>query len=776
MSDAPDPQEEREFEAMLNAACPPGVEVDHHALRQIRERTTGAFLNAARPGVTPPPARRMRHLLPWLAPLAAAAAVALVLLATWSDRGPGVAWADVVKQVQIARTAHLTVWTYEDDMPALNMSGDVYYRAPDAVRFQKFPTADDPTPPPDLEVGRRRLNTDERTHLYIVEEDVEPRLINSVRVMLGVFSMPNHAVGDQKAVGTITIDDQPPVEMHLIDQGMEKIDGETLKRFEVVRRMPDGKTAPFMEDQQRWVWCDENNQVRHARIIWPQAKRRLELKVRLDVPLADSLFEFSAPPGYTDVREGIFPRLSPELREIADAYYAARESFQHYRMVVANYAGGKMMFPRYRQVRDGDRWRLDSLDILYTAQPKNRRRFMIAREPLPDFEDVWRIVDVPGVPLDKVIMTYRDQLAMITFAGPPQPQSQWLVPPMSIEISAAAAREVASRRYQRWFNQAPRSMAGRIADYDLRELGWPRWIGDEWIAHHGWDMGSAMPEYYRLADRADRPGLIGVRCVTNQSHVHDYWIDPARDYLCVDYRDYFDPDKPWQDDPAAWDPDAYYKNPRPTQPGPEPRQDGRTIKQFARTAEGNWFPRALKNLVVFLDTQGEIAPAWFDWPAGAPKPDDVAEDHREIIQKAVTVGTPAAEEQKLRMLCDRRIHNLAQGCVRYRRDHDRWPESLDVLVELNYVEAEDLINPRQPDRKPGFIYRQPPIQKHLTWEQMRAIIWEAHDPQTAWTQESLHPSLPSGIFVANGFGIATFVDSQQEFEKQLAHKHNPGKK
>jgi hypothetical protein len=147
-----------------------------------------------------------------------------------------------------------------------------------------------------------------------------------------------------------------------------------------------------------------------------------------------------------------------------------------------------------------------------------------------------------------------------------------------------------------------------------------------------------------LTGRPDRPGLIGVRAESKfageegDTSLLFFWVDPAKDYLCVREEHYHRSGRPWKDKPD-W---------QPTEPLVViDRQVGeikgfdhvREITEFAQTPEGRWYPKVILDRFqqvtdgkrcrfssdghryeILLDTAGPIPEALFAWPPGVAEP------------------------------------------------------------------------------------------------------------------------------------------------------------
>jgi prepilin-type processing-associated H-X9-DG protein len=97
------------------------------------------------------------------------------------------------------------------------------------------------------------------------------------------------------------------------------------------------------------------------------------------------------------------------------------------------------------------------------------------------------------------------------------------------------------------------------------------------------------------------------------------------------------------------------------------------------------------------------------------------------------------------------LDRLAKACHAYRQANEgKWPGALADLTDHG-IKPEDLVNPRQPDRKLGYVYVQPGSSPRPD----RIMIYEAHDE---WG---------GGVNVACVDGHVEFVSDEATFKKRL---------
>jgi RNA polymerase sigma factor (sigma-70 family) len=644
--------------------------------------------------------------------------------------------------------------------------GTYYFRSPASVRVEM--TTTDPatgaatTQPVEVERDGMHVHAVASTKLFVIEPAFGGGMSAQSKLLLPLAAQRITGATTQPAIPLNMPGAPPGATVRLEPRGQQPYAGRTLRAFEPIGVIPGSPAMPLLGPGSKLLLLFDDTGVCRAMTMDRGTDDHSEMDVELDVPLDDALFALVGPPGYTDVRDGIFPRLDPDLRQIADRYYRSRETLHHYRLVVFP---ENERYPRFRNFRDGDRWRLDSTSLL--AMMKMQSRYEVTDVLAADPAELLDRMGGADVPIEEVVMTYHDQLAQVGFNyatsdGGARVRAQWLVPPILTEIGSDAANQAEEDRRvrTRWYKQAPRFQAGTVAAYDLRQLGWPAWKGDELIAPHGWDLGTPPPLYYRLADRADRSGLTGVRAVQG-NQMFEYWIDPAKDDLCVRYTEYWDNDEPWKADPRGFDPDTYYATPRPVKPGPEPNHSSQVISRFGHTNDGHCYPLAFEGGTrVVLDTEGTIDPALFDWPAGAPQPGS-----GQAKPTIVMAGTPAAAEMDARQKSKEHLDHIGDACGRYVRDHQgAWPSNLDQLVSANYLAADDLTNPRNPDAKPGYNYRKP-SKPGRDANMIRVVAWENFGGR--WPATSPSESLKPGVQAVLGSGDVELIESAKELDRLL---------
>lgn len=103
------------------------------------------------------------------------------------------------------------------------------------------------------------------------------------------------------------------------------------------------------------------------------------------------------------------------------------------------------------------------------------------------------------------------------------------------------------------------------------------------------------------------------------------------------------------------------------------------------------------------------------------------------------------------------VDRILKACRKYAGEHNgQWPDSLKELTKYA-IEEETFINPRQPERKVGYIYLKPPASA----SDDRIVLYEAYDE---WNE---------GINVGYASTRIQFVRDKSEFENQLKESSSP---
>lgn len=517
--------------------------------------------------------------LKWLIPAAAAAAIILAV-GLWPEARPranGIAWGSVVRQFNQARFARVESRYLEN--------GEVteiirtYLQAPDKMRCDTFePDGETSKHASRLELGDRIVEWNPQTRLYAERRKNPNEHPQRVAQLLGVLGLP------LTSVPSIEIDG---VQLHLESKGEADYERQQYLRYGIMIKAPalEGSYGPEL-------WFDPKTH--EARLLYESqpgeggAKREVYNLITLNPEVPPSAFE--VPTDLIDVEDGIWPRLSPELRGLAEKYYAARDRLDRYRSVITR---AEQSWPRYREVRKGSRWRSDRLDLGAMLNQRDKYCFTGVDQP---FEEVWAQISDPNTLLEGVLMPRTNGLARAgyDYSGPEKKRSQW----------------VCDRGNITW----------RDYEMHLAELGWPLWVDDEMLAPHGWVLSEAPLTYALHPPEPEQPRLIRVsaRRDSNWRCWYEYQIDPERDYLCVrlEQRDFVrlgDAPEP------AW------------------RVQVREVVECGQTPEGHWYPRVVVHRSgqvidgtvqlrpldrnsytrVMLDTVGEIDDRFLKFPESA---------------------------------------------------------------------------------------------------------------------------------------------------------------
>ncbi|MHC4648314.1 MAG: LolA family protein [Planctomycetota bacterium] len=110
-----------------------------------------------------------------------------------------------------------------------------------------------------------------------------------------------------------------------------------------------------------------------------------------------------------------------------------------------------------------------------------------------------------------------------------------------------------------------------------------------------------------------------------------------------------------------------------------------------------------------------------------------------------------------RVMSGTNVSRILKACRKYAGEHNgQWPDTLKELAKYG-VEEETFVNPRQPERKVGYIYLKPPPSA----SQDTIVLYEAYDE---WNE---------GINVGYASTRVQFVRDKSEFENQLKESSPP---
>lgn len=525
----------------------------------------------------------------WFLPVAAAAAIMLAVHGLWPGHtADGLAWADVVRQIENARTVHLHMVTQAHTNQ--KRVGDIYLKAPDRMREESGLLSQITT----IFNGTAQVIVNPARKLYQKVAAPSPLAReNGAQILLQTFVCSQPQVATQQ----VSIMNRP-CEL-VFDHDVER-EGRQLHRYVLKcldRTMNAGATAFF--------WFEADNRlalVTNERDIDGTRVETDIVTVALDVDLPDELFSIEKPEGYEDVGAGsFFANAGPDIRAIGLEYQYARERINRYRLV-AWYTSFRRPFVAFRSMRDGQRWRIDK----YGHDQTN-----VAMDA--DFDSIWQQLD-QVVPV-QLIMPFENGVA-----------------------SLLRIRHRSGNTETRAHSMSPDAV--RDSHWRLEDLAWPEWPSDVPNVHTG-----PLIVYERLPDRPDRPGLIGIRAASNKppnpqvgQSLQVFWIDPNKDYLCVRYELHVRKDQPWRDD-LNWVPTEPEGKPANTPRGLIYEYDRvREVTGFAQTADGRWYPAAMTQTEVSVadgkryshespyrrrirvDTTGPVPDILFEWPTDAPKP------------------------------------------------------------------------------------------------------------------------------------------------------------
>lgn len=566
---------EQVVSTLLSAAGKAPVPPDEVFLDRLSGETVKAFITASAQRPNRFWGYRIMHsrTIKWLIPVAAAAAVVLAVIEFRpGQRGGhvsnGIVWADVVRQVETALTAHLKITSRDKDInDGRETTAEIYLKMPDRMRQIVPPTVagDDRFNNVIAIVSGNRmlqLYPDEKRYTL---EDTDVLKTNPVeKTLRDNLLFP----------GSLDSSTSPTVSMTggrtLIHEGSRERKGRTLLRYrleEAKESPPESKGKP----RDNWLYMYFDPATRSPAAIGAEREidgKRVETmtwEIELNPDLPDELFSLDPPADYVRV-----VAIPDDVREFTAQYRKSRDLIRRYRMVVWEESA-----PWVRGLRDGNKLRAD----FFRSRPR--------MDPARDFEAAW------GLPAETVSVVHD---------GKVNHPDAWR--------------------------------------YFLPDMGWPAmpdsqtWVGSEptWI-------------YQRVPERADRPGLVGIRAddtygTDTDSHtMYLFWVDPDRDYLCVVHEEHHRKGRPWKNRPdwAPSEPDGA--------PAEAARIGGgsemdliREIMESGQTPDGHWYPKTIRRTFhtvsggkrylwgeptvtsIQLDVTGPIPDNAFERPTETSKP------------------------------------------------------------------------------------------------------------------------------------------------------------
>jgi outer membrane lipoprotein-sorting protein len=505
-----------------------------------------------------------KRILQILTVTAAAAALFLAINYWPANSRTGLAWADVVYQIRSARTIYLHGVERTGTGP--ERICNYYFKSPGLIRQN---TGNSTT----IINGKKQMSFNSLTKLYLIEpiHQIDQNLVEALFALCGLSGTQ-----EMKKDTTPTMQaGRGNVRLGLA--GVEIKEGRTLRKYaiEILANEKYTKSGFFL-------WFDlTDNQIVRLTVENPNYAS-ISATVKLNTEIPDEMFSLTPPPGYADITKGPLPRLSPEVRKIAEAYYAARERLSPYRMVVWN---GK--WPMYREVRQADRWRLDRLG--WEKMVTNRAKYSFTG-PDQDFASAWSLVGVPDTPVSTTMFTYNGRIAIVGY-----------------EFGGTGPK------LQTFYVNRPREGWQAFNQFRLGEFAWPEIRDDGLHTPLAWTIDEPPIQYQLLPPDPNRPALIRIRGTRDRKvyHFYEYWLDPEKDYLCIRYEERQMPD----------------------------RAEIQEITEFGKTPDNRWFPKTVKRYgcrvannaygtpsygplfyQVRIDTSRPIDKNLFIWPTGVPKP------------------------------------------------------------------------------------------------------------------------------------------------------------
>jgi outer membrane lipoprotein-sorting protein len=556
--------------------------------------------SASHPKSEPPARRRTRRrfaamlharTVRWSVPVVVAAGVVLAI-GLWPGKpsqgpGSGMAWADIVRQLREARSAHIHIVSTD---PQVNGEKDViqevYLKAPDKMRGE----GKDPSTNLDtiliVNGGQAAtLHPAAKRYQTAPSNGFPPSMAQDMLTLFGApFNRPRTLLPTS---GTAS---GGKIEWRLIPLGTTKRDGRKLEKYRLDQNQ-NTATRPAEDGNQVFCWLDPTTKqavlMTQERMVEGATTETSRATIHLNPELSDDLFSTAKPPGYTEAG------LTAELGTLLKTYLASREKITHYRLICWSGTRADGLSAAMRGARHGNDLRADEV------RPHHF-------ETEADFESAWQKCRVAQRGVSMFVRHGKER-----------------------RILWAGDGKIADERSY----TDPTLMGQMIAG-----LGWPELPVSLFYA-----MFSNDATFRRLPPRPDRQGLIGVQFMGDDAGgaeckmhtMHVYWLDPAKDYLCVYYERHQRKGKPWQDR-FDWQPDEPVTTEQLEGPFSE-HDDWREITEFGRTPQGQWYPKQVRGggsvlekgkrkvygpqvTLIQADFTSPIPDDFFDFPAPSSQP------------------------------------------------------------------------------------------------------------------------------------------------------------
>jgi len=580
--------------------------------------------------------KRRRHILWWGVAVAAAAIIALVIHSWPAETTDGLAWADVIRQIEAANTAHIR-WTASSEKGAdkRRPAYDIYCKRPYKRRCEY------PSPG---ELGKQIIITNGTREAVLYPAKKRCQIKDDYMGHGGEAAAELDRLSNPVKPGILLPQWRSYLHFdlqhdRLVSEGIHDKDGRKLHRYRLEKGTPSTRPstvpvndAPRSQDDARspstqpsaapsspvvCFWSNPAND-RLACItiattdIVDGSDLDVSYNIDIDVDLPDDLFSVEVPPGYVNMPlVELSEQMAPEIRDLLAKYYRIRCPADRYRAVIwEEVSGRKGEYSRHiaRSLRDESNWRVDEgWDRAPAAS---------------DFDTLWG--QFKPARNGGTLMTYKGEVAGIL---------------RTIDKTQQDGLKVACYR-------GPHPGLTRCLPENLI------WPGFGFLDPRGefdyvFDLLPASPEQPRLVGlrvaclaKPERYWTPNPSPPTQPSSLLYLWLDPDKDYLCVRYVQHQRMRPVW-DRQIMWSPSEPSTTSRDSggpfksyEPGPGgfvEYDQTREVIEFGRTPEGRWYPKTIRwqnawlehgtrriypeRLVhIELDTAGPIPQDLLEWP------------------------------------------------------------------------------------------------------------------------------------------------------------------
>lgn len=669
-----------------------------------------------------------------------AAAVLIVVVTTgWlvmsgPDAVAAPTWADVVRQTSGIDTVHIDARMYEGSKLARRQ--EIWIKSPGVIRSREYEWVDGKAVPTECSIASptAAVRWDERTQLGEHASTGNRYLIQSSAAGMIEAVLGLSLLADRPDAG-ITINGELAAFVSVEQKHSEDA---TLRGFRLENKSAAAPTLPLPFDSLiYWFAAKSNTLCRLSLAMGEGAEaQRSDMLVDFSPKVPADWFDVKLPVDCVDVAEGVAPRLPPEVREVYDKVVAARKRFGDYRAVIwRNATGG---WPMFREAARGEQWRCDEIDwvVMHGAVTDDNRQGYVTIGPEDPFGKLWAQVTRHDYELTKSAMTFQGKYAILHY-----------------KLSGRGPR-VSAQLYDAIKDGYEKAFAP-----SLRSTAWPEWIWWENLHPHGWNLRTP-PFKWRLGPSdPEHPGWIEVIGERAQGlcTLVKYTLDRERDWLCV--RQEWAAQDGYQ---MAWD-----------------------ITEFGQTAGGLWYPRRAKignGTYDYAVQRGAAEPGFFKYPPGMPQPaDPFAQFEARADQAAAPAanvppttkgkytaiaprGLPRGFDDKAKSEANsemvRKMDHISRRLDEFAYDR-KWvyPETLQEMVDEEYLEPDDLRNPLHPQADPPFGYIRP--NRKLPNRDERMVLYE---PFSEW---------PGVVAVLFGDHSVEYIHDKAQFEKLLKEATAP---